>query len=529
VARAESGWLAAPRVAASCPTSVDASRLAGADAIFADDGTMASFGERATASPAHRRFVNWIAGRLAKLPGAQVDSIPYGVNRWTPKRIVLRGRDGGGHAERIAVSGPLPYAKPTDRGGVAGRLVYIPADKTLADVDVRGKVVVRDAVTTKVPNAAITALEWWSYDPALTLTRTIGDTYERENAGQARVDDLQAAGAHGAAAVIFVHGLPADQVRDQYAPYEGVQWPVPSVMVGVDEGQRIKDLAAHDGTARVVLQAEVKPVKTRMLIATLPGLSDEKIVVQSHTDGMNALWDNGPIAMLAMADYFAALGKECRPRTLQFVFTTGHLYQHLVAPDRDGSAEQFAKAIDKEYDQGKVAFVLPIEHLGAKGFKAVARGGGKPGRELVPTGGTEPSSLFIGDSPSLISTALQVVAKHDLRETIALRGLDLPGLSLAPNDNFGGEGNPYQHHLIPTLAMVTAPWTLFDPAFSLEQLIDKSLLHRHTVVFTDMVHAFSTVPRELLGGGYVAYREVRRLTCGTGLEALGLVRHCYGP
>jgi hypothetical protein len=167
--------------------------------------------------------------------------------------------------------------------------------------------------------------------------------------------------------------------------------------------------------------------------------------------------------------------------------------------------------------------------MGARGWKPVARPDGKPGRELVPAEHNEPTSIFMGESPALIGTALSVVQRHDLRETIALRGADLPGLQIPPQDNYGGEGNPYQHHLIPTVALVTGPWTLFDPAFSLQQLIDRDLLYKQTLVFADLVHATATIPREVLGGGYIGYREARSLTCGTALEALSLVRHCNGP
>ena len=82
--------------------------------------------------------------------------------------------------------------------------------------------------------------------------------------------------------------------------------------------------------------------------------------------GMNALWDNGPIAILAMADYFSKLGKGCLPRTLQFVFTTGHLYQHLVAPDRDGSAEQLCFRL--LVYQGSIAFGFNTKQKATKLF-----------------------------------------------------------------------------------------------------------------------------------------------------------------
>lgn len=523
------GWLVAPRTVEGCPTAVDPERFDSADALFEANAMMASYGERPTGSPAHRRFVDDLERRLEALPGVQLESIAYPFDRWTPRRVALRARTGGGEAERVRVAGPVPYAEAAPRGGVAGPLVYVPAETPISEVDVSGKIVVRDAVTVSVPNAAIAALSWWSYDPELVLARDVADAFERENAGEARIADLEAAGEGGAAALIIAHGLPHEQVRGQYAPYEGVRWPVPALYVGVDEGARLKELAERDGTARVRLDATVKRVETRMVIATLPGLSDEKIVVQSHTDGMNAVWDNGPVAMLSMAEWFARAGRECRPRTLMFAFTTGHLHQRLVPPDRDGSAEQLADRLDREYDRGTVALVVPVEHMGARRWVPVPRGGGRPGRVLEPTDRNEPTSIFIGESPALISTTLRVVAQHDLRETIALRGADLPGLQLPPHDSFGGEGNPYLHHLIPTVALITAPWTLFDPAFTLEELVDKRLLREQTLVFTDLVHAAATQPRELLGGGYVGYRAARSLTCGTALEALRLVRHCTVP
>ena len=515
------GWLVAPQVAAGCPTAVDPARFASADELYRANARMAAFGERPTASRNHERFIGSIERSLRALPGVEVDKLAYPVNRWDLRKVSLRA---GG--KRIRVAGSVPYSKP---GRVSAPLVYLPPDVPIEEADVRGKIVVRDTVTNVVPKAAFLALMWWSHDPDNELLLGTGGNYERENAGEARIHDMETAGKGGAAGVIFVHGFPHSQKRGQYAPYEGVVWPVPSVYLGADEGAQVKALAARGESARLVVDARTRRAETHMLVATLPGLSDEKIAVQSHTDGMNALWDNGPVAMVEMAEWFAKIGRECRPRTLQFAFTTGHLYQHLVHPDRDGSAEQFAKKIDEEYDNGKAALVVPMEHLGARGWDAVARGGGLPGRKLVPSRLNEPSSMFIGESPALIATALSTVRSHDLREAIALRGADLPGLQIPPHDNYGGEGNPYQHHLIPTVSLITGPWTLFDPSFSLEQLVDKELLHRQTLTFTDLVHNTSTMPRQVLGGGYVGYREARRLTCGTALEALALVRHCNGP
>ena len=76
-------------------------------------------------------------------------------------------------------------------------------------------------------------------------------------------------------------------------------------------------------------------------------------MIESHTDGMNAVWDNGPVAMISMARYLARLPLDCRRRTIQFAFVTGHLYQRLKRGERDGGAEQVAKRLDREYDRGE--------------------------------------------------------------------------------------------------------------------------------------------------------------------------------
>jgi hypothetical protein len=236
---------------------------------------------------------------------------------------------------------------------------------------------------------------------------------------------------------------------------------------------------------------------------------------------MNAVWDNGPIAMLAMAKHFAALPRECRPRTLEFVFTTAHLYQRLTGAERDGGAEQYAQELELAYEQGKLALVVALEHMGAREYAAVPRTDG-PGRVLKPTGQSEPTGIFIGESPTLVEQVAQVAIGHDLRRTIALRGADLPGLHLPPHHSFGGEGTPYHKHLLPTVALVTGPWTLYNPAFGMEA-IDGPLLRNQTLVFADLLHAVASIPREALAGAYLGEREARAFLCAASPDGFGLV------
>ena len=74
---------------------------------------------------------------------------------------------------------------------------------------------------------------------------------------------------------------------------------------------RLKALAQQGAYARMYMRADVQDVETPNVIATLAGQSAARIVLNSHTDGANALQDNGPLAMLAIARYFASLPIAC--------------------------------------------------------------------------------------------------------------------------------------------------------------------------------------------------------------------------
>jgi hypothetical protein len=520
-----------PRLAAgeSCSAATAGDSFT-AGQLAADNAVMGTFGARPTASPAHTQFIDWLEQQMDAVDGMQMSSVPYGIPRWDDQSIGLAAGPNDASLGALEPSGAVPLALATPAEGVTAPLLYVAAGTPLAGQPVAGKIVVRDAVPGTVPFAVFTAVEWGHYDPDLSLTTQAaqGASYERDFAGyQQRLDDLNAAGDGGAAGLIFVHGFPRQQVQGQYAPYEGVRWKVPALYVGADEGAQLKTLAGSAGSARITLQASDVGATTRMLVATLPGASPDRIVITSHTDGINPVWDNGPIAMLALARHFAALPIECRPRTLQFVFTTGHIFQRLLGThDRGGSAELEAKELDQDYEHGSVAMVFALEHLGAKEYAAVPRIDGGPGRVLAPTGKSEVNTIFAGESPALVTEIFHAVAERNLARTYVLRGSDAPAPHVPIHNSFGGEGTAYQQHLIPTIAFVTGPWTLYNPAFGLEA-IDFDLMRTQTLVFADMLHDLGGQPAAVLGGGYPAQRAARTQLCASALATMGFVR-CDG-
>jgi len=500
--------------ATSCLTAPSLSRLPSLADLQRSEQMLAALKMRATGSPEQARYLRWIGKQLSTIPGLRVSELRYPIDRWTPTGASLSMLVHG-HTERLPVADAIPYSRPTGPRGITAPAVYIPDSVQITADNALGRIVVRDAPAGSVPNGAffLPAVSWEVYDPNRTIDPTANFYGDFINYN-ARVTDLRDAAAAGAAGILFVKPLPTKQIVGHYEPYEGEQWGVPGLFLGADEGKRIIDAltAGRRPLLRLVDRAVVRHVTTPSIEAVLPGMSAQRIVVDSHTDGTNANEDNGPIAMVAMARYAAGLPRACRPRTLQFAFSTAHFYQRAGADPsaRDGGAEQLAEQLDGDYDRGSVSAVVSIEHLGAKDYEQVPRPGGAPGFELAPTG--LPAVRFIGvtPSPALVATVDQVVRGYDLQRTILLQGADLPGATDPAHCTFGGEGTPYERHLLPTVGVISAPQYLYDPACEMS-VLDLPLMRTEIAAYTELVNRMQTMSESEISGGVDAERALRAL------------------
>jgi hypothetical protein len=494
--------------AAACATATGA-KFAGLPQMRAWNAKLAGFGARPTGSPNHKRYINWLDAQLGRVPGVKVTSIRYRFNRWLSKSTALHATLGGRNTNLPAV-GPVPYGRVTGRHGVTAPLVHLPSGTAITAANSAGRIVVRDLVTSSITYGTFGFVSWFSYDPNHSIDPSA--QYKREFLNNQPSDDMQAADAAGAAGVIFVHELPRGQIKGQYRPYDGIHWRTPGVQLGIDQGTRLEQ-AIDGGTAgpgHIAVRAQQrKNAVTRSIIGHLPGPGKRRIVVETHSDGMNAVWDNGNVPILAIAHYFAKLPKPCRPGPMEFLFTTAHLYQRLDPSQHGAGDAAYARVLDRDYDRGTVGMVLTLEHLGARDYEAVPRPNGLPGLMLVRTGTTELSTTFVSESDFLVSTLSQLIQARDVRRSMLLKGTALPDDShVPPYCSFGGEATPYEQHLIPSVGFITSPWILFDPGYGLKA-IDFPLLRRQTLLFSDFLLRLRGVPQDAIAGAYTQYRQER--------------------
>ena len=155
----------------------------------------------------------------------------------------------------------------------------------------------------------------------------------------------------GAAAILSIWGY-----YDNMAVWQGLNGGFsspasgpPGFFMGYEEGKTLRDLIAA-GPVKIAmrLQTELRPnLKSVSIYGTLPGTTDEHILVMAHMDGwFDAALDNasGLSTLLALAEHFSKVPKEKRRRNITFIGTAGH---HVGSPNaiylRDKRPDLLAK------------------------------------------------------------------------------------------------------------------------------------------------------------------------------------------
>jgi hypothetical protein len=135
---------------------------------------------------------------------------------------------------------------------------------------------------------------------------------------------VQRAEQKGAAAIGIVYGI-----SDNFAMWQQTG-DVPGFNVGYEDGVRLRDMLGQGErvTVRLRLEAAQVPGLTAASVwGTLPGETEEEILVIAHLDGFfQAASDNasGLAVMIGLLDYYSKVPRAERRRTIRFLGSVGH-------------------------------------------------------------------------------------------------------------------------------------------------------------------------------------------------------------
>jgi hypothetical protein len=133
----------------------------------------------------------------------------------------------------------------------------------------------------------------------------------------------------GAAAVVAVLGFPGNVTHSPGGEGAAVL-KVPRFTLGLQDGTAVREMLEQGLNPKLKVQLTVNMVsglKTANVWGVLPGATDENILIMAHSDAVfEGALDNasGMAGLMALAEYYAAIPRAQRRRTLTFLITPGH-------------------------------------------------------------------------------------------------------------------------------------------------------------------------------------------------------------
>ena len=418
--------LPAPAQAASWPTAqLPASAAQFIDpSQFMSKAQLAAYGEeanalglRATGATNTEGFIRSYAKRFAQAGLKDIKLEPVPLRQWLADSWSLE-IDG----QTIPDTFYVPYTRPTGAAGVTAEMVYVPLgeildvdvprlEQVISTVNVQGKIAVFEVPYQNLPAATFAALGYPGgvYFPPGDNRLTA--TYLRPWLNHI-VPILDLLAQAGAAATIGIWpDLPGKWAR-QYTPYDAVFRPIPGLWADSIQGAHLKQLASNSATATVKLQATIKDVLTHNLIGFIPGTSDELTVLHTHTDGTNGMEENGPIGILATAQYLARLPRTSLERTVMVFLSTGHFAGGL-------GIRHFLQQHEADLVP-RITSILTLEHLGCLEWLPTPEG------NIRPTGLTELGAYFAPNSQGLVRASKAAMMQTAIAGTVSRPFLPAP-------------------------------------------------------------------------------------------------------
>lgn len=472
------------RLGPGAARSVDPRQFLPASQLLAWQRELDAVGLRATGTREHERYVDRLRDRLERVGVRHVGFEPVPLRRWSVGRgswslAVVAGPGAG----PVRTASYIPYSGVTPARGVEGQLVaYDPAHPPPPG-SLRGKIALFDVPAASLSYGVFTAVAYRAYDPRGVFQPDA--TYARPWLGQKPVvDALEALGAAGAAGLVAVLDLPADAAHGTYYPYDGHIRHAPGLYVDRATGARLRAVAAAGGRVRLKLPAVVKRVTTRNLVGIIPGASSELVLLHSHTDGPNAIEDNGPDAIVAMCQYLARLPRRSLPRTIMVLLTTGHFVggagtEAWIARHRRGTIRRTAGA-------------LTIEHLGAREWMP------RPDGRTRLTGRPEPGTFFCPESSALVNPSYRSLVRAKAAPSSVLRPY-LPAPHSPDGGTWPAEGQGlWADAAIPTTNYITGPTYLLNWGIPTVDKLDLARMRAESIAFTQLLLDLSRTPRSRL-------------------------------
>jgi hypothetical protein len=412
------------------------------DAIsLADRDAGAVFWGRNVGTPGHVATQDWVESYFRRYGLDDIYRQSFDLNPvWTPTAWELTFASGD-ETFTLESARPPQGAESTPAEGLELELVWVGGG---SDADYLGRDVAGKAVLIQdIPLPG-------------TLRHSI-----RDEGSVARAFEK------GAAAVGIVYGI-----SDNFAVWQGTG-DGPGFNLGYADGMRLRDRLGRGERVmvRYTMESEMRSgLRAASVWGTLPGASDEEILIIAHMDGyFQAALDNGSglAVMMGLIEHYAKTPREARPRTLRFLGSVGH---------HGGPGTSWLHD-NRETALANTVLAINLEHVAAVRTKYW-------GRNLRMMNAVSPMRWWVNGGPALLDTVLDAFNRFNV------------GVTADMESGASGEMGRMARD-VPSMQVITSPeikhteqdtpeWV---PAVGLEQI---------TRAYAKIIDGIATLDREAL-------------------------------
>ncbi|MGQ9720602.1 MAG: M28 family peptidase [Candidatus Jordarchaeum sp.] len=414
---------------------------------------LCNFGYRRAGMPAAAKAEDYIFQKFREVGLPDVQSVPFSFNRWWVDRHELTVISSGTPlipSDQKIETFPVWFSGSTGAEGITAELVYVGygTAKDFERKEVKGKI-------------------------ALIEARMILNFY----ASWRVFGSLNLAKHHGALGMVVANGSPLDSVAYimSGSPFEEWKNNIPALSVNNYDGQYLKSLCSGRNakcTIKLVEEVRTEPATSNIIIGTLPGKTEDIILIGTHTDStFTGAVDNASAnaGLIELAKHYVKVPLESRDKTMVFVGWSGHEYSFL-------GVNKFAEMFGDMFP--KIATFVMLDGFGCKGYYNQADGG------VVETGTDEKRGLFVSANKILLKYVVEAAMKYQLLPATYVSAKSLPVSDLGPFIRSG----------VPSILVIGKPvWyhTKYDTPDKLtpEQLERTAKAHIH---FIDQIHRTPT-------------------------------------
>src|SRR5215471_2658934 len=362
--------------------AIDGARLRS----FVDDQTAMSrryrdkghqFWGRISGTEGDTENATWLADKFRKAGLADVHEQPFDLPpQWLPQSWSVAA-SAGGKSLTLQSAQPAHSTAATPPAGLDLEAVDLGfgSESDLAGRDVKGK-----------------AVFFYSTDVMGRQANVSGGAIKRI--------------ADAGAAAIFITLMIPGNLKAQFYPVESK---VPTFALGLEDGLAMRDMigrARGKETPRVNVKLDVAMVpnlKTRTVWGTLPGTTDENIIIVAHRDGwFEGANDNasGVATLVGLAEYYAKIPRAERRRNIIFLGTSGH-------HDNVAMSGHWLAAPEQKAMWAKTALLINAEHTAEGTLDIMRDGSGKRPYGVIGRANTGAAKRwYVGGSPKLRQIAV---------------------------------------------------------------------------------------------------------------------------